>query len=167
MASVHTARKTTFDLAQQATGYTRAQLYSCSRIARRFPPERRVEALTFYHHTAVASLPPAVADKLLADAVEYGYTARQILVMRQEEYGKKQNRFDRRKVQVILWCTTYDKLKARAKGKALGFFIADIIESYLTGKPVERYHNGRKLKDFKKAIIDAAAAGELEGAQAQ
>ena len=160
-------KKTTFDLARQATGYTRQALYSCARIAKRFPPERRVEALTVYHHKCVATLPPAVADKLLAEAVEVGLTARQILALGQEECGKKKSRFDRRKVPVVLWQCTYDKLKERAEGKNLSWFIADIVESYLTGKPVERYTNGRKMKDFKAAILAAQTAGELDGVGAE
>ncbi len=51
-------KKTTYDLAQQATGYTRTQLYECAYIAKRFPPERRVGALTFFHHKCVAKFRP-------------------------------------------------------------------------------------------------------------
>ena len=155
-------KRTTFDLAQQATGYTRSQLYSCACIAKRFPPERRVEALTVFHHAAVRKLPPEKADKLLAEAVELGLTGRQLTALANEEGGKKKNRFDRKKVSVILWQTTYDTLKARAAGKNLGWFIADIIEEYLTGQPVQRYANGRKLKEFKAAIVNAHDEGALE-----
>jgi len=99
--------------------------------------------------------------------VEVGLTARQILALGQEECGKKKSRFDRRKVPVVLWQCTYDKLKERAEGKNLSWFIADIVESYLTGKPVERYTNGRKMKDFKAAILAAQTAGELDGVGAE
>jgi hypothetical protein len=157
----------TFDLARQATGYTRSQLYSAARIAKKFPPERRVEALTVFHHQAVSSAPPEIADRLLAEAVEIGLTARQIKQMADEECGKGKSRFDRKTVSVVLWQTTYDMLKARADGKNVGWFIADIIEEYLTGKPVQRYANGRKLKDFKAAIIAAHKAGELDHVEAQ
>jgi hypothetical protein len=149
-------KKATFDLAQQATGWSRSQLYSCSRLAKRFPPERRVEALSVFHHNSVASLPPEIADRLLAEAVEIGLTARQIGAMGKEECGKKPNRFNRKKVPVILWETTYNKLKERAFGRSLGWVIADIVEAYLTGTPVARYDNGKKMKDFKAAILEAA-----------
>lgn len=155
-------KKATFDLAQQATGYSRVLLYSCAMIAKKFPPARRVEALTVNHHHAVASIPPAVADRLLAEATEFAYSARQIREMGREECGKKNNRFDRKKIQVTLWRTTYDKLKRRAEGKHIGFFIADIVEAFLTGQPVERYANGRKLVEFKQAIINAQKAGEFD-----
>jgi len=145
-------KKATFDLAQQATGYTRTALYECSRIAKRFPPERRVEALTVYHHKAVASLPPDTADRLLAEAVEVGLTARQIMALGQGECGKAKNRFNRKKISVTLLEDTYDKLKARAAGKRVGDLIADIIEEWLTGVPVERYANGRKTREFKTAL---------------
>ncbi len=145
-------KKATFDLAQQATGYTRAMLYSCSHIAKRFPPERRVEALTVYHHRAVASLPPDTADRLLAEAVEVGLTARQIFALGQGECGKAKNRFNRKKVSVTLLEDTYGKLKARAAGKRVGDLISDIIEEWLTGVSVERYANGRKTKEFKSAL---------------
>jgi hypothetical protein len=155
-----------FDLAQQATGYTRSQLYTCSYIAKKFPPARRVEALTVFHHHSVAGAPPELADKLLAEAVEIGLTARQLKAMVDEECGKKKNRFDRKQVQVELWQATYDKLAGRAGGRPIKWFIVDIIESYLTGKPVERYANGRKLKEFKAEILMAHEAGELEQVEA-
>jgi hypothetical protein len=149
-------KKATFDLAQQATGWSRGQLYGCSRLAKRFPPERRVEALSVFHHKSVASFPPDIADRLLAEAVEIGLTARQISAMGKEECGKKPSRFNRKKVSVVLWETTYNKLKERTLGRSIGWFISDIVESYLTGRPVARYDNGRKSKDFKAAILEAA-----------
>jgi hypothetical protein len=145
-------KKTTFDLAQQATGYSRCALYQCARIAKKFPPERRVEALTVYHHTAVASLPPETADRLLAEAVEVGLTARQILAMGREECGKGRNRFNRKTVSVILSEGTYDVLKARAVGKNVGWLIADVVEAWLASTPVVRSNNGRKTRGFRAAL---------------
>jgi len=152
----HTYGKTaTYDLAQQATGYSRGLLYECARIAKRFPPERRKEALTVFHHTSVASLPPATADKLLGEAVELGLTGRQIRDLGQEECGKKKSRFDHKTVHVKLWAETHAKLLARAGGQNLGWFIGQIVEEYLVGKPVERHTNGKRTEEWKEAVREA------------
>lgn len=132
-------KTTTFDLAQQATGYSRSQLYECSYMAKRFPPERRVEALTFYHHQCVAKFPPAVADKVLAEAVEIGLTGRQVLEVAQEEVGeakpKPHHPLQLKKVTVRLYGPTYDKLKARcAQGQTVDALISQVVEDWLLGK---------------------------------
>lgn len=130
-------KKTTFDLAQQATGYTRTQLYDCSSIAKRFPPERRVGALTFFHHRSVAKYPPAVADKVLAEAAELGLTGRQAADAAAEEVGQKKPEREvngRRRITITLWLDTYDVIKQHAQGKATDWYIAQIVEDWATQK---------------------------------
>lgn len=145
-------KKVTYDLAQQATGCPRSALYSCANAAKRFSPMRRVAALTFYHHKVLCWLAPELADGLLAEAVEYGLTARQLLALARERYGKKKARYKRQKVSVSLWTETYDKLLDRAKGKPVSDFIVQIVEEYLLGKPVERYANGKKTHEWREAV---------------
>jgi hypothetical protein len=126
---------TTFDLAQQATGYRRGQLHECSYMAKRFPPERRVGALTFFHHQCVAKFPPQVADKVLTEAAELGLTGRQVKEAAQEAVGepkaKPHHPLQLKKVTVRLYGPTYDKLRARCKGQTVDSLIAQIVEEWL------------------------------------
>jgi hypothetical protein len=145
-------KKVTYDLAQQATGYPRGRLYSCAKVAKRFCPIRRVAALTIYHHQVLCWLAPEQADELLAEAVEYGLTARQLLTLARERHGKKEARYKRQKVSLRLWTETYDKLLDRAGGKPISDFIVQIVEEYLLGKPVERYANGKKTREWREAV---------------
>jgi hypothetical protein len=124
---------TTFDLAQQATGYTRTQLHECAYMAKRFPPERRSGALSFYHHRCVATCPPAVADKLLAEAADLGLTGRQIKELGAAETGKPTRQVNNKTMHVTLPGWAYDALKARANGHDLNFFITNIIGGWLEG----------------------------------
>jgi hypothetical protein len=118
-------KKVTNDLAQQATGYSRHVLHGCLRVARRFPPERRREELTFYHHMVLCKFLPELADKLLAEAAEYGYTGRQIREMADEAVGKKKRQ---RGTKIYLELPDYmhKELTERATGR-LGWFIPQII----------------------------------------
>lgn len=145
-------KKVTYDLAQQATGYPRGRLYSCARVAKRFCPTRRVAALTIFHHQVICRLAPEQADELLAEAVEFGLTARQLLALSQERYGKKKSRYKRQKVSLSLWTETYDKLLDRAEGMPVRDFIVQIVEEYLLGKPVARYANGKKKREWREAV---------------
>lgn len=153
-------KKTTFDLAQQATGYTRGVLYSCASTARRFPPERRVESLTFYHHQCVRKFAPGVADKVLAEAAEIGLTGRQVLEAAQQEAGetkpKPHHPLQLKKVSVRLYGPTYDKLRARCKqGQQVGDLISQVVEEWLLGKPVQRHANGKKTEAWKAELRGA------------
>jgi len=132
-------KRATYDLAQQATGYTRSQLHECAYIAKRFPPQRRVGALTFFHHRSVAKFPATVADKVLAEAVEIGLTGRQVLEAAIEETGgpqtKKHHPLQLKKVTISLYGPTYDKLKQRCKpGQRVGTLISEVVEDWLLGK---------------------------------
>jgi hypothetical protein len=152
-------KKTTFDLAQQATGYTRGQLYECSSVAKRFPPERRVDALTFYHHRCVAKFPPAVADKVLAEAAEIGLTGRQVLEAAEQEAGepkpKPHHPLQLKKVTVRLYGPTFDKVKARCRpGQQVGDLISQVVEEWLLGKPMQRHANGKKTEAWKAELRD-------------
>src|SRR5579883_1569079 len=113
----------TYDLAMQATGYTRTKLYECAYIAKKFPPERRCGALTFFHHQCVASYPAPVADKVLADAAEIGLTARQAADAAAEEAGGPTRKFDNqaKRITLTLWPDTYEALKRRADGASVHF----------------------------------------------
>ena len=138
-------KKVSFDLAQQCTGTTRTFLYTVSYVSKRFPPARRVAALTFFHHFVVASFPPDVADRLLAEALELGLTARQIRKHGEEECGKQKLKGEvLKKVRVFLMPSAYEKLQEHAGSMPVSSFIAQICDEFLTGRPVERYANGRK-----------------------
>ena len=52
----------------ETTGLPVGLLRTCRWLARAIPRQRRQPGLSFSHHIEVASLPPAVADRLLADA---------------------------------------------------------------------------------------------------
>ena len=148
-------KKVTYDLAQQSTGYTRTALYACARVSKRFPPERRVSALTFFHHSVLCSFPPDVADRLLAEAVELGYTARQVKALAETECGKRKTKFASEKIYVVLRHEVRDRLLEAAEGVPLPFFIGDIVEEWLTGKPVQRYANGKKTHAWRTAVQGA------------
>jgi hypothetical protein len=124
----------TFDLAQQATGYSRSQLHECSYMAKRFPPARRCGALTFYHHKNVATFPPAMADKLLAEAADLGLTGRQLRELGDTQMGKPERKVKSHNLQVRLPGEVYAALKARANGHDLNFFMSNIIMEWLDGR---------------------------------
>jgi hypothetical protein len=126
----HYGVKISFDLAQQATAFTRTVLYKCVYAAKRFPPERRVEALTFNHHLALGKFVPELADKLLEEAVEYGYTSAQLRDMANEAIGKKKRKKDKK-----LWFRLPDymmeELRQRATGDLHWFVPHVVIEQWL------------------------------------
>jgi hypothetical protein len=150
-------KSATYDLAQQATGYTRTFLYTCASTAKRFGPEKRIPELSFYHHMRAVSFPDDVVDKLLPEAAQLGLTAHQMLTLGREEYGvgQKKMRFLRKKVVIHLWTETYTRLLERADGMKPSHFIAQILEEYLTGKPVERYPNGIKTRAWREAVRES------------
>ncbi len=149
-------KSVTNDLAQQATSYERTYLYATCYVAKRFPPERRVDALSFYHHEVLAPFPPETADELLAMAVELGLTARQIKAEAEKKHPQKGKlRGLRPAIKVFLQQEIEDKLVDHAEGMPLGFFIAQVVEEWLTGKPVERYENGRRTKASKARLEEA------------
>jgi len=121
----HYGTKISFDLAQQATAFSRTALYCCVHVAKRFPPERRVEALTFYHHKVLCKFLPELSDKLLAEAVEYGYTANQIREMANEAVGKPKRQRGT-KIYLELPDYMFKELMERATGR-LGWFIPQIV----------------------------------------
>ena len=94
-------------------------------VAKRFPPERRVAALSFYHHGIVARFQPELADRLLAEAAENGFTARQIRALAEEEIGEKKP--EKNRVILYLLDETYQQLLERAHGRPLEFVIAQMI----------------------------------------
>ncbi len=154
-------KRVSYDLAQQATAFKRSLLYICCYVANRFPPARRVSALTFAHHYAVVSLPPEVADRLLAEAVELGLTTRQLAELGAEECGReKKPQCELEKVAVLLPHITYEMLKNRAGRVPLPHFIASICEEWLMGKPVERLANGCKTQAW---LAEMKELSELEG----
>ncbi|MFB3917254.1 MAG: hypothetical protein ACE14M_11030 [Terriglobales bacterium] len=160
-------KMTAYGLAQQATSYTRNNLYRCLRVAKRFPPARRVAALTFYHHSILASYPPDLVDRLLAEAVELGLTARQVKALAEEECSRKK-KDGRKRIVVYLWPQTHEALLERAGRMRLAHFIPQIVEEWLVGKPAERYEaNGHRTRAWKEALREAretvrqsVAAGE-------
>jgi hypothetical protein len=145
----HYGSKVAFDLAQQATAFTRNVLYGCIRVARRYPPERRVEALTFCHHSILAKFQPELADKLLAEAVEYGYTSRQIRKMADEATGVPEKEAAWKAISVVLPVADYQALHGHCNGmkeaKTLGYrrrvewLASKIVDDWLREK--ERTEN--------------------------
>lgn len=151
-------KEAAYDLAQQATGYTRAFLYRCASVATRFPAEKRLPELTFYHYMRMQSFPHDLTDRLLPEAAELGLTARQIYKMACEQIGtdpKKQNRFHRKKVIIHLWTETHGRLLARANGMKLSHFIGQILEEYLVGKPIERKASGPRTNAWREAVRES------------
>jgi hypothetical protein len=129
--------KISYDLAQQATGFTRGVLYSCVRVAKCFPPERRVEALTFYHHNILCKFLPELADKLLAEAVECGYTARQVRELADEAIGRpKKEKREQTSTEVTFKMPKdmYTELLERASSPVHHFIPMVIIASWLEQK---------------------------------
>lgn len=123
------------DLAQQSTSYERTYLYATSYVAKRFPPERRVSSLSFYHHEVLAPFPPETADALLALAVELGLTARQVRAEAAKKHPRRGKlRGLRPSIKVFLLQEIEDKLVDHAEGMPLGYFIAQLVEQWLKEK---------------------------------
>jgi hypothetical protein len=145
----HYGVKVAYDLAQQATAFSRNVLHSCVRVARRYPPERRVEALTFYHHSILAKFLPELSDKLLSEAVEYGYTARQIRKMADEATGVPEKEAAWKAISVVLPVADYQALHGHCNGlketKSMGYrrrvewLASKIVDEWLREK--ERTEN--------------------------
>jgi hypothetical protein len=145
----HYGVKVSYDLARQATGFTQTALYHCVRVAKRYPPERRVEALTFYHHSILAKFLPELSDKLLSEAVEYGYTARQIRKMADEATGVPEKEAAWKAINVVLPVADYQALHGHCNGlketKSMGYrrrvewLASKIIDEWLREK--ERMEN--------------------------
>ncbi|MEU5979499.1 LmbU family transcriptional regulator [Streptomyces sp. NPDC047315] len=62
----------------RAAGLSYQTLRNYAWVARRFPPERRREALTFQHHAEITSLPVTEQDRWLDRAEENGWTTKQL-----------------------------------------------------------------------------------------
>jgi hypothetical protein len=154
-----------YDLAQKATGWCRQYLYRVARIARKFPPEKRVPNLSFYHYTELVKFPEQLTDRLLAQAAAEGLSARATHKLACDEYeketrGKKpiaEKRFKAKKVAINLWTELYDKLAERAGGgRSLSSFIAERLEEYVVGGPIERQPtNGSKTKEWREKVKNA------------
>ena len=121
-----------YDLAVQATGMNRDRLYFCSYLAKKFEPARRVAALSWSHHMAVAHLAPELADSLLAEAVELGLTTCQL-----HEQGRaaqqQKKRFKARRTNVFLWPEELDKCEELAHEQHIHVraFLAHVIQEWL------------------------------------
>jgi hypothetical protein len=128
--------KIAYDLAQQATSFTRNVLHHCTYVAKAYPPERRVEALTFYHHSTLAKFLPEIADKLLAEAVECGYTARQVREMANEIIGKPKKEREETSTEVTFTMPKdmYAELMERASSPLHHFIPMVIIAGWLEQK---------------------------------
>ncbi len=126
-------KKVTGDLAQQATGYSRQMLHICVRVARRFPPERRRDEVTFFHHLVLCKFLPELADQLLAEACEYGYTAKQIRAMADEAIGKKKDTHYHT-VTLRLSDEMFNQLKDCAPGPLRWWIPQVIIHEFLQAK---------------------------------
>jgi len=124
-------KSATFDLAQQSTGVSRQYLYAAAFVAKRFAPARRVAALSFYHHALLAKFKPEMSDRLLAEAVELGLTARQVRTLAEEETGTKKDKQEYGKVRICFQPETYQKLLRLAGGKPLDFFIAQLVVDFI------------------------------------
>lgn len=136
-------KQISYDLAQQATGYSRTALHTCSYIAKRFPPERRHAALTFFHHQCVAGFPLDGAEELLIEAEELGLTGRQIAQLGKDKYGRRKKHDKRMRVKVFLSRETYDELKERLPfATSPGPFIADIVCEWLAKQKAKEAENG-------------------------
>lgn len=126
-------KKAAYDLAQQATGYSRHSLFNCVYVARRFPPHRRVAALTFYHHYMLVGFEPDLADRLLAEAVQLGLTGRQLRDMARDEIGETKEKAPRDHIRVTLRKEVLEKLKemARSQDLSVELFAAGILSDWV------------------------------------
>lgn len=80
-------------------GYAYGTLANDAMVCRRIEFSRRREELTFAHHQAVARLPSAEQDELLASAVEFGWTVadvRDTVRARQRESTRAAERITRK-----------------------------------------------------------------------
>lgn len=149
-----------YDLAEQATGWCRRYLYRIESIAKRFPPEKRLPGLSFFHYQSLKPFPSEVTDRLLAEAAAKGLPARATYKLACEAVGKEprnKKRFKARKVIVQLWDELYDKLVERAgTGRNLSAFISQILEEHILGEPIERQPtNGSKTAAWRKKVKSA------------
>lgn len=152
-----------YDLAEQATGWCRRYLYRIECIAKRFPPEKRLPELSFFHYQQLKPFPPEVTDRLLAEAAAKGLPARATYILACEAVGKQpknKKRFKARKVIVQLWDELYDKLVERAgTGRNLSAFISQILEEHIVGEPIERQPtNGSKTAEWRDKVKNACVA---------
>ena len=146
----------TYNLAEQATGWSRGALYGCAYLARKFEPVRRVESLSFHHHVSVVGFKPELADKLLGEAAELGLTSRQIQKAGCKESGKKNDKLDNVQVYVSLMESDYKALQERAGGpKAnMSWYIGNVVvPEWLRGKKgtstYTKQRNGKRIKAGK------------------
>src|SRR5208282_6385890 len=128
----------------------------CAYLSRKFEPTRRVESLSFHHHTSVVGFKPELADKLLAEAAELGLTSRQIRKAGCKESGKKNDKLDNIQVYVSLLESDYKALQERAGGpKAnMSWYIGNVvIPEWLRGKKgtstYTKQRNGKRIKAAK------------------
>jgi hypothetical protein len=145
-----------YSLAVQATAQERHSLYHTAWTASKFEPHRRIAALSFSHHQAVAALPADVADRLLKEALELGLTAEQIYQAGREECGKKRE-YNLQKVGVYLSDETLGIVQNLArvkKGKRLAWFLSNIVCEWL----VEHGHRPPK-KSANEIFKERQAAG--------
>jgi hypothetical protein len=122
---------TAYDLAQQATGRGRRNLQYAALVARRFEPKRRVAALTFNHHGVVAKYAPEIVDELLAEAIELGYTCKQLRLAAEERCGHQKAKRLRVRLRIDLWPESVDRLRELSDGHKLNWFVAGIVEEWL------------------------------------
>ena len=97
-----------------------------------------MEALTFNHHLELCKYLPELADKLLAEAVEYGYTARQLKGMAEEAIGKPKRQKPGNRLVFYLPDYMYAELKERATGELHWFIPQIIIAEWLKAKREEK-----------------------------
>jgi hypothetical protein len=145
----HYGTRVTYTLAQQATSYSKNALYLCVRVAKKFPPERRAAALTFYHHALLVQYAPELSDKLLAEGAEYGYTARQLKKMADEATGVPEKEVAWKALSVVLPVADYQALHGHCNGmketKGMGYrrrvewLASKIVDEWLREK--ERTEN--------------------------
>jgi len=155
-----------YTLAQQVSNYSRTFLYSVAGTARRFAPSERSPKLSFYHYTTARSWPHDLAIKLLAEAEENGWTGRQMLAIARKEYGiqPRPSLYKRKKIVAWVWNETYYQLQEKADGMKLSYFLNQIIEEYLIGKPAERY-SASGLTTKTRAWRDSLRKRVLDGVE--
>lgn len=84
-------KRTVRKLAVEITGYSQHTLVMAVSVSRKIDPSVRVDALSWWHHLAVAGLPADEQARWLCEAAEYGWSIR-ALRSRLSEQGRTSSR---------------------------------------------------------------------------
>jgi hypothetical protein len=131
-----------YRIALAETDFRYQTLRNYAWVARRFPPPRRREQLSFQHHAEVAGLPAAGQDLWLNRAERYGWS-RNELRRRREAEREGGSAFEMLVAPTVLRLTVPATRLRAWRGAATD--------------------RGQELRDWLTAVADAAADGSAVG----